>query len=110
MPFNVDKCKFIHISYPKANYSLLGNTIASVDQEEDLRVTVSKDLKPIKKCLKVEKKAEKIIGCIKRQFKHRTTDVILQPYTSLVRPYLEYAVQFWSPILERNIEIGGCSD
>ena len=67
MPFNVDKCKFIHISYPKANYSLLGNAIASVDQEDDLGVTISKDLKSTKQCMKVEKKAQKLIGYVKIQ-------------------------------------------
>lgn len=105
MPFNVDKCKVMHIGYrnPQIDYSLLGSNIQSVDQEEDLGVTISKDFKFSKQCLKVEKKSQKLIGYIKRQFKYRNKDVVLQLYTSLVRPHLEYAVQFWSPSLQKDI-------
>ena len=57
---------------PQANYSLLGNEIQSVDQEEDLGIVISKDLKFTKQSIKVEKKAQKLIGYTKRQFKLET--------------------------------------
>ena len=105
MPFNVDKCKVMHIGYrnPQTSYSLLGSNIQSVDQEVDLGITISKDFKFSKQCLKVEKKSQKLVGYIKRQFKYRNKDIVLQLYTSLVRPHLEYAVQFWSPSLQKDI-------
>ena len=105
MPFNLDKCKVLQIGYnnPQVNYTLLGHEIASVEQEEDLGVIISKDLKSTKQCIKVEKKAQKLVGYIKRQFKHRDKETVLQLYTSIVRPHLEYAVQFWSPTLVKDI-------
>ena len=96
MPFNCGKCKVMHIGdkNPQTNYSLLDNEIVSADQEEDLRIIFSKDLKFTKQSIKVEKKAQKLIGYIKRQFKYRNKDIVLQLYSSLVRPHPEYAVQF----------------
>ena len=105
MPFNGGKCKVMHIGdrNTQSNYSLLDNDIESVDQEEDLGVIISKDLKFTKQSIKVEKKAQKLIGYIKRQFKYRNKETVLQLYTSLVRPHLEYAVQFWAPNLQKDI-------
>ena len=105
MPFNCGKCKVMHIGdrNPQANYSLQGSEIQSVDQEEDLGIIISKDLKFTKQSIKVEKKAQKLIGYIKRQFKYRNKEIVLQLYTALVRPHLEYAVQFWAPSLQKDI-------
>ena len=106
MPFNCGKCKVLHIGdrNPQTDYSLLGNEVQSVDQEEDLGIIISKDLKFTKHSLKVEKKAQKLIGYIKRQFKYRNKEIVLQLYTALVRPHLEYAVQFWAPSLQKDID------
>ena len=41
---------------------------------------------------------------IKRQFRTRNKETILTLYNALVRPHLEYAVQFWSPSLRKDIE------
>ena len=41
---------------------------------------------------------------ILRTFDHKSKEVILPLYKSLVRPHLEYAVQFWNPHHRRDIE------
>ena len=73
-------------------------------QEKDLGVIISNDLKFSKQCIAVEKKAQKISGYIKRQFSSRKEEIVLSLMNSLVRPHLEYAVQFWHPYLRKDIE------
>ena len=106
MPFNLDKCKVMHVgqSNKKANYELLGKQLETCNEEKDLGVIITNDLKSSKQCIEVEKKAQKILGYIKRQFTTRKKDTILTLYNALVRPHLEYAVQFWSPSLRKDIE------
>ena len=61
MPFNVDKCKVMHIGHKNINakYELLGKEIESCQQEKDLGVIITNDLKPSRQCIEAEKKAKK---------------------------------------------------
>ena len=47
MPLNLDKCKIMHIGHKNKNekYKLLGKETESVQQEKDLGVIVTNDLK-----------------------------------------------------------------
>ena len=105
LPFNVDKCKVMHIGHrnPQSSYNLLGNSIECTDTEKDLGVVISNDLKFSKQCIEAEKKAQRMLGYIKRQFGFRNKEIVLTLYNSLVRPHLEYAVQFWCPSLRKDI-------
>ena len=105
MPFNLDKCKVMHIGHANQNadYSLMNHDIVSTDLEKDLGVLISSDLKFSKQCIEVEKKAQRLLGYIRRQFRYRNKEIVLSLYNSLVRPHLEYAVQFWSPSLRKDV-------
>ena len=106
MPFNLDKCKVMHVGHRngKAKYELLGEELDICNEEKDLGVIITNDMKSSKQCIAVEKKAQKILGYIKRQFTTRKEETILTLYNALVRPHLEYAVQFWSPSQRKDIE------
>ena len=105
MPFNVNKCKVMHIGHrnPESAYNLKGTPLESTASERDLGVTITSDLKFSKQCIEAEKKAQRMLGYIKRQFGYRNKEIVLCLYNSLVRPHLEYAVQFWSPSLRKDI-------
>ena len=49
------------------------------------------------------KKAFGILGFIGQNIEYRSWDVLLKLCKTLVRPHLEYCVQFWSPYYRKDI-------
>ena len=106
MKFNVEKCKVLHIgnSNDQVNYKMNGAELSKVTKEKDLGVVISSDLKPSLHCKEVMKTANKLVGFIGRTFEYKSEKVIRTLYNSLIRPHLEYCVQFWSPYYRKDIE------
>uniref|UniRef100_A0A8C8SCV0 Reverse transcriptase domain-containing protein n=1 Tax=Pelusios castaneus TaxID=367368 RepID=A0A8C8SCV0_9SAUR len=105
MKFNVDKCKVMHIgkNNPNYTYNMMGANLATTSQEKDLGVIVDSSLKMSVQCAEAVKKANRMLGIIKKGIENKTANVLLPLYKSMVRPHLEYCVQMWSPHLKKDI-------
>jgi ribonuclease P/MRP protein subunit RPP40 len=109
MLFNIGKCKIMHIGYnnPNATYSVDSTDLSSVDEEKDIGVVITKDFKAGNQCSNAVKKANRMLGMIKRNFSDRSRRTIVALYKSLVRPHLEYCIQAWRPHLSKDIQLVG---
>ncbi|XP_062894859.1 uncharacterized protein LOC134341044 [Mobula hypostoma] len=105
MQFNVDICEVIHFGGKnrKTDYYLNGGRLGKGEVQRDLGVIVHQSLKVGMQVQQVVKKANAMLAFIARGFEYRSREVLLQLYKALVRPHLEYCVQFWSPNLRKNI-------
>jgi len=70
-----------------------------------LGVIISEDLKWQKQCSEAVRKANRMLGMIKRNFIDRSQETIILLYKSLVRPHLEYCCQLWSPYYKKDIKL-----
>ena len=63
MLFNINKCNVMQVgtNNPLVSYSLCGKTLNCVDEEKDLGVIMSGDLKISKQCVTVVKTANRIL-------------------------------------------------
>ena len=105
MPFNVEKCKVMHIgkSNIKAEYKLLNQKISITKEEKDLGVIFTEKFFSSANCSKSSKSANKVIGLIRRNIINKSEDEMLIMYKTLIRSILDYCIPVWKPHYKKDI-------
>ena len=108
--FHPDKChlltvgKFENIKYCH-RYKVGGKEIEHVFDEKDLGVVVDSELAFAEHITEKVKKANSIIGIIRRSFSCLDKDTFVKLFTTFVRHHLEYVQVIWSLHLRKYIKM-----
>ena len=102
--FNAGKCKTMHLGHgnPTVRYQMGDTILGEINDEKDLGVYLTPDLKPSMQSSKAAKKGMDCLRVIKRTFKYIDIESFQILYKTYVRPHMEYCVQAWSPWMEKD--------
>ena len=107
MKFNLAKCHVLHLGNRNQEYiySLGGETLTSVEEERDIGVIITSNLKPAKHCEKAACTANRVLSQVLRAFSYRDKNVLPQIYKTYVRPHIEFASPVWNPWSKGDVDL-----
>ena len=99
LPFNVDKCKSLHIgkNNSRHRYVMDIQELEQVREEKDLGVLVDDELKFHRQTAAAVKKANAVLGMLKKSF-------VLFDEVTLPLRHLEYGNVIWGPFYKGDIK------
>ena len=96
MNFHPDKCHVLLLGHsnPQNIYHMNNasgdiHMLDAVTSEKDLGITIDQQLKFSDHIQNTVKKANRVLGCLARTFRHPNKDTYLLLYKAMVRPHLE---------------------
>ena len=103
LSFNKNKCKHMHFgtSFHSA-YSIENEIIRTETKEKDLGIIIDNELKFQVHINTQVKRANRMLGVVKRSFTFLDNEMFLTLYKSLIRPYLEYGSNVWSVMYRKE--------
>ena len=84
------------------DYILHGKVLKSVDHAKYLGVTFTSDFRWNKHVSNTTKKANQVLGVLRRNLKIQSKPLKATAYKSLVRPIFEYASTVWDPFTQKE--------
>ena len=107
LPFNTSKCKSLHLGFNNQHerYYLNSESLKATQSEKDLGITMDDRLKFHTHASAATKKANQVLGLVKKSFTTRDRTTIIALYKALVRPILEYGNVIWGPFYQGDIKM-----
>ena len=106
--FNATKCYLVTIYRSKNpltfDYTFDNHNLEKVTANPYLGITISDNLKWNTHINKISNKASSILGFIRRNLRHCTSNRKQKAYISLVRSVMDYFCVVWDPYLRKDIE------
>ena len=99
LPLNLKKCKVLHLGHrnEEGQYTLEGSQIQKTESEKDLGIIVDRGMKFHEHSASTVKKANRILGLIKKSFDYLDNANMNLLYKAMIRPILEYGNVAWGP-------------
>ena len=107
LPFNASKCKVMHLGTrnKRDQYVIYDRVLEETRIQKDLGIIIDDSLKFHVQAAAASKKANQILGLLKKAFKTRDAKTIIALYKSMVRPHLEYGNAIWGPFYQMDISL-----
>jgi hypothetical protein len=108
--FNIKKCHIMHFGKNNRmqtyymNNDSVRHELGTSNEERDIGVIVSKDLKVTRHVNVIAAKANRMLGLILNTFSYLDLKSFRQLYCTFVRSQLEFAMSAWNPYLAKDIE------
>ena len=84
-------------------YTMGRTTLVTSDKEKDLGIIITPNLNTSEQVTRAAAAANSMLGRITKTFTYMGKEMFLPVYKNLARPHMEYAIQVWSPFLQKDI-------